>query len=418
MNSAYSPRLLLVLPLVPWPVRRDGFSVRFAPIVEYLAHRYSVDILVLAEACEGKEPSGPLRLCRSFTVLKLPVLSLPRFARRVRVAWSALVPWGIPLGSAGHLARRKLEQEVAQYLERESHGVVIWAAGHYDSACRVRVRYPSVRFVMDFVDSPSLRVLRTRVTRPDRRLLARYTAWKLRRLERRVQAVFDATIYVSDAEARAACANPPPHVYVIPNGIMQADSPVNLPRAPAGSHVIGFLGSMDYQPNVSAVLRLAERIMPRLLLNIADTQLIIIGRDPAPEIRALQSPTITVTGTVEDIWPHMAQIRAFVLPMIEGTGLQNKILEAMYAGVPVVTTSAAAAGVGAKHSENLLVADSDEDIAVQTLRLLRDVAFADQLAQRARQFVMRSFDWNAILPRYEAVVMQTGPAHGAAARLA
>jgi glycosyltransferase involved in cell wall biosynthesis len=90
--------------------------------------------------------------------------------------------------------------------------------------------------------------------------------------------------------------------------------------------------------------------------------------------------------------------------MIEGAGLQNKILEAMYACIPVVTTPIAADGIGATSGEQLLVADSDDGIAEHVVRLLCDPQYAARLAQQARSFVMCEFSWPAILPRYDAIV--------------
>ncbi len=113
---------------------------------------------------------------------------------------------------------------------------------------------------------------------------------------------------------------------------------------------------MSYEPCISAALRLAERIFPRIRSRLGDATLLIIGRDPVPSIRRLDGAAISVTGTVENIWPYVVSANIFVFPMFEGSGLQNKILEAMYAGVPVVTTPIAAASIGATSGEQLLVA--------------------------------------------------------------
>jgi glycosyltransferase involved in cell wall biosynthesis len=397
-------RLLLVLPIVPWPIRRNGISLRFGPIIDYLSRRYELDLLVLAERPEPGEREGPLQRCRAVTIIPVPVVALTPLVRRLKVAWSGLVPWGLPLGSTRNIARRELERKVAQFLERERYSTVIWGAGHLDTACRLRRQHPQVRFVSDVVDSPALASARARSIRADLRFLSRYTAWKWRRLERRVEAVFDAVIYISEVDARAARSRHTPRVHVVPNGLTYADAPLRLRREPPTNRIIGFLGDMSYSPNVSAVLRLARQIFPRVVDAVGDARLLIIGRNPVPEIRSLQSAAITVTGTVDDIWPYISQANVFVFPMIEGAGLQNKILEVMYAEVPVVTTWMAAAGVGAVDAGQLLVGDTDDDIAKKTVRLLCDRAYAGQLAERARQFVMREFDWKKILPRYEAIV--------------
>lgn len=290
-----------------------------------------------------------------------------------------------------------------QYQIDKTYTGIIWATNHLEVACRIRRRYPRTRCVIDLIDSPTLYSARDASTHPVFGRLTRYTGWKWRRLERKVRKVFDATIYVSSVDARAVGTDDMARVHVVPNGVFHADAPP-LAKAPASNKVIGFLGDMSYVPNISAALRLAERIFPRIRSTLGDAKLLIIGRDPVPSIRRLDSATIKVTGTVENIWPHVTSANVFVFPMFEGSGLQNKILEAMFAGVPVVTTSIAAAGLGATSGEQLLVADSDEEIATQTIKLLCDPAYSNPLTAEARTFVMREFSWPAILPRYAAIV--------------
>lgn len=403
MRSAPKARLLLVLASVPWPIRRTGYALRFAPIIDYLAQRHELDVLVLAEEDEVLEASGPLKRCHSLVVTKVPVSRLPPWLRKIRTAWRALWPWGAPRSSAGY-PKRTLERLLLEYLDDKNYSAVIWATGFLDIACRIRPRYPDTRFIIDMVDSRALLSFRNASTSPLHRILSKYSGWKWRRLERQAQEVFDASIYISDVDAHVARADHMPGIHVVPNGIFHEDAPP-MAKAAASSRIIGYLGGMCYPPNISAVLRLAERIFPRILAAHPDARLLIIGRDPVPEITRLQSPAIVVTGTVDNIWPWIASANIFVYPMIEGAGLQNKILEAMYAGVPIVTTSIAADGIGAKNGEQLLVADTDDGIVEQVLKLFGEPERAARLAEQARTFVMREFSWPAILPRYEAIVI-------------
>jgi glycosyltransferase involved in cell wall biosynthesis len=407
VRNAPEPRVLLVLPIVPWPIRRSGISLRFAPIVDYLAQRYELDVLVLAQEDELPPASGALQRCHSLVVIKVPISSLTPWLRKIWTLCCGLSPWGAPRGSLGH-ARRRLERTLVSYLERKNYSVIIWATKYLDIACRIRRRYPETRFIIDVVDSATLWSARDASTDLIRRVMTKYDGWKWRRLERKAQQVFDATIYISNVDARAARAGHMARIHVVPNGVFHADTPP-LAKVPPCGKVIGFLGDMSYGPNISAVLRLAQRIFPRILTTLADATLLIIGRDPAPAIRCLQGPTISVTGTVDNIWPYIARANIFVFPMIEGSGLQNKILEAMYAGVPVVTTPIAANGVGATSGEQLLVAGADDEIAEQVLKVLRDPEYAARLAEQARAFVMREFSWPAILPRYEAIIAPRAP---------
>lgn len=396
------PRLLLVLPNVPWPVRLNGVSLRFAPIVDYLVERYELDLLVLADEDAALPPKGQLEHCHSLTIIKVPSSSLPAWLRKIETAVLTLAPWGAPHGRLRY-SQRRLERAVLYYLKDKSYPVTIWATNHLEVACRIRHRYPHTRWVIDMIDSPTLFSSRDASTYPIFRTLTKYSGWKWRRLERKTRGVFDATIYISRVDARAVATDDMARIHVVPNGIFHADAPP-LERASASNKVIGFLGDMSYVPNISAALRLAERIFPRIRSRLSDATLLIIGRDPAPAIRGLDGCAIRVTGTVENIWPYVAGANIFVFPMFEGSGLQNKILEAMFAGVPVVTTSIAAASLNATSGEQLLVADSDEEIAAEAIKLLCDPAYANRLSEVARSFVMREFSWPAILPRYAAIV--------------
>jgi glycosyltransferase involved in cell wall biosynthesis len=397
-------RLLLITSIVPWPLRRNGFSLRFAPIIEYLSRRYELDLLVLAEDEESATRDGALSLCRSVTVIRVPVRSLSRAARKISVAWSGLLPWTAPLGASRNFEQRELEREVSERVASKPYTVVLWAAGHLDVAWRVRRRFPQVRFVVDFVDSPTLAISRAKIARRVLRFLSRYTNWKWRRLERKVQRTFDATIYISTVDATAVQPLPDPRVHVIPNGVTFSDAGPDSPKKTADRPVIGYLGDMSYPPNISAVLRLAHRIFPPILESTGSARLLIIGRNPSEEIRRLHSAEITVTGSVENIWAHINQVNVFVFPMLEGSGLQNKILEAMYAQVPVVTTSMSAAGIGAKTDVQLLTGDADEEIVRQSLKLLCDTRYAQEMARRGKEFVMQEFNWQSILPRYEQIL--------------
>ena len=395
-------RLLLVLPVAPWPIRHNGISLRYAPIVEYLAQQYELDLLVLADE-EASQPNCLLERYPSAVTLKVPIPSGPAWLRRVKTALLILSPWGAPHGRLRY-AQRRLERAVLHYVTGRRYTGIIWATNHLEVACRIRRRYPQTRCVIDLIDSPTLFSARDASTHPVFARLAKYTGWKWRRLERKARRDFDAAIYVSSVDARAVGTDDMARVHVVPNGIFHADAPP-IARAPVADRVIGFLGDMSYVPNISAALRLAERIFPRIRSRLGDATLLIIGREPVPSIRQLDDgAAIKVTGTVENIWPYVASVNVFVLPMFEGSGLQNKILEAMFAGVPVVTTSIAAAGLGATSGEQLLVADSDEEIAAQAIKLLRDPGYANRLADEARTFVMREFAWPAILPRYAAIV--------------
>ena len=405
----------MVLPTVPWPARRNGTALRFAPIIEHLAGRYDLDVLVLADPYEPYVVEGPLLQCRDVTVLAVPHLAFPAWLLKARTVYRGLMPWGLPLGSMRPIAGEPLKRWLLTYLTKNQYTTVLWAGfGYLDIACAIRRSYRRGRFVLDMIDSPML-IFSREVSLPLHLLpLRRYIIWKWRRLERRVQDTCDATIYISSPDAHAARAHPPARVHTVPNGLFVGNAPAASVAERSAERVIGFLGNMAYGPNISAVLRLATRIFPQVLESLPHAHLLVIGRSPPPEVSALQSARVTVTGEVAEIWEHVARATVFVFPMIEGAGMQNKILEVMHAGVPVVTTSISAAGIGATHAVQLLVGDTDEQIIVQVLRLLADRELAAGLVARARAFVRSEFSLRPILDRYEAILAPAAAVPGKA----
>jgi len=397
-------RVLFVLPIVPWPVRRNGISLRFAPLIGYLAEKHQLDIIIVADEREALVSEWPLTLCHSVTLLDTPYRAISGWSRRVRTLLLGLLPWGPPLGSMQHVDRRKFVRQLTALVNCEDYDSIVWASRHLEVACALARRCPNVRLVADLVDSPSLQAERLLSSPVSVRWLRNYGSWKLRRLERRVQQTFDATIYVSQVDAQTVRSRHA-QVHVVPNPIYAADFNSTAHAASGTHHVIGFLGNMSYGPNVSAALRLATRIFPLVQAQAADASVLIIGRDPAPAVRDLQCSNIHITGTVDNTWPWVSKVDVFVFPMLEGSGLQNKILEAMFAGVPVITTGIAASGLGALNSRHLLIGETDDEIALLILRVLTQPQLASQMAARARAFVLEQFSPPAVFAQYEALLL-------------
>lgn len=400
-------RLLIVLPALPWPLRQSGISVRFAPIIGYLSARHWLDVLVLDDGESTSRGPPPTLQFGSIEVLPVPTFTFPVFLRKALTLWRGLTPNGEPFGFIRHINYSELEFQIATRIRNGSYATVLWAAGHLAMACRLRAALPTDRFVIDVVDSPTLRCLRDATASPLIRGLRPYNVWKWRRLERRAQDSFDATIYISPVDATTANKRSSSNTCVIPNGFTE----LRCHRDPADANnaTIGFLGDMSYPPNISAALRLAKRIFPSVHTILPDAKLLIIGRNPSASIQALKSPEITVTGTVDDIGPYLAKVTVFVFPMIEGAGLQNKILDAMCAGVPVVTTPIAAASLGAVSGNQLLIGETDRELARHALEILRDPDAAAELSRRGHAFTTHTFSWNSLLPSYERLLLSGVP---------
>jgi glycosyltransferase involved in cell wall biosynthesis len=119
-----------------------------------------------------------------------------------------------------------------------------------------------------------------------------------------------------------------------------------------------------------------------------------VGADPLPAVRVLdRNPAVEVTGRVEDLRPYLDRAAVAVDPLRVGAGLQNKVLEGMSMGVPMVVTAVANEGIGAEPGRHLLVADRADDFARQVVRLLRDPEMRTRIGAAARRFVIDEWSW-------------------------
>src|SRR5574337_179350 len=163
---------------------------------------------------------------------------------------------------------------------------------------------------------------------------------------------------------------------------------------------------MDYLPNVDAVEYFADEILPQVRSRHPELRFVIAGRNPSRRARRLaRRPGVVVTGTVPEVHPYLLGAAAVVAPFRLSQGVQNKILEALAAGKPVVSTSRPAHAIGARHGETLLVADTPTAFAAAVVSLLEDPHLRKQL-RGTEEFVRRHFDWPTNLRRLEDLLEQ------------
>lgn len=170
------------------------------------------------------------------------------------------------------------------------------------------------------------------------------------------------------------------------------------PAQPAGKPVVAFLGSMDWDANQDAVNWFAGEILPRIRAKIPAAEFLVIGRNPPASLRALaeKDAGIRITGTVPDVRPIMAEAAAMVLPLRIGGGTRIKVYEAMAMGAPVISTTIGAEGLDITHGKNILLADTAEAFAQETVGLLSDATKAAAMAGEARRHVAEKYSWGSV----------------------
>jgi len=235
------------------------------------------------------------------------------------------------------------------------------------------------------------------------------------RFERSAYAGFNSVVVVTREDADALRRlDPRLSLEVAPNGV---DADVFAPRrdiAPE-SGLIVMTGAMQWGPNIAAATFLAREVFPLVRAARPDARVALVGRRPGAQVRALNElDGVTVTGDVPDIRDWLWRAQVFACPMMSGTGIKNKLLEALACGVPSVATPLACQGMEVVHERELLVADTADEIASEIVRLLDDPPLRERLGAGGRSHVVARHSWESVAGLYERLLReaQAQPARG------
>lgn len=248
------------------------------------------------------------------------------------------------------------------------------------------------------IESEAMR--RYSVTMPSRarRWYARYTAPKMARLEDYILRTAFGHVVCSEREREVLRHTAPEaRIEVIENGVDTGY--FDGREGGTASRRIIFVGAMDYPPNNDAAVFFANRIWPHIRKRLEGAELAIVGSNPFPAVLALRElPGVTVTGFVPDVRPYYRDALAAIVPLHTGGGTRLKILEAMAAGVPVVSTPLGAEGLDVADGENLLLAEPDdaEGWIDRLVRLEDSPALRGKLTEAGLQLVRSRYDWEIL----------------------
>jgi len=335
------------------------------------------------------------------------IVTVSRATSSIKTRWQARLaslesmlhptPWNVRA-----LTPRGLRAQVQALLQTQRFDIV--HVNHVEMGPLLAATGTAKRVLGIEVISPKIkRLWYTQVGRARR--FVYYVEWKkLARYERTLYQQVDLCTMASAVEKETVLAMAPQStVTVIPNGVDCGFFSPLLDRAaaPAGDMLL-FTGSMAYPPNHDAVLYFQHEVWPLLKCRLPHVRWQIVGRDPPRDLLALASADIEVTGRVADVRPYMENCRALIVPLRSGGGTRIKILEALAAGLPVVSTTIGAEGLDLVHGEHILLADTPEQFAAAVARLLTDPGLEQRLRTRGRKIVEERYDWRAIASQLDA----------------
>ena len=382
-------KIFVLLPRIPYPLEK-GDKLRAFNQIKQLAKRNEIVLCALNDDPKVSEQDAFHALqpyCQSINFIRINKLQI--LLGLVRAFFK-----GLPM-QCGYFYNRKAAKRIDKLIQKHKPDML------YGQLLRVAeyIRHKDIPKALDYQDIFSYGMKRRAdiasfVTRPIFNM-------EYRRLKRYEAAVFD------DFDVRTIISAPDralfPHdkrdeILIVPNGV---DHEFFKPMEREKHYDLVFTGNMSYPPNVNAVEYLADEIMPIVWKTLPETKLYIAGATPDPKVKKAASDKIIVSGWLDDIRDAYAQSCVFIAPMRIGTGLQNKLLEAMSMRLPAITSPLANASLGAKPNEEILIGSNAQEMAQHIITLLTDKKKAECLAQAGFDFTNRVYDWGKATERME-----------------
>jgi len=387
--------ILLISHRFPWPLPR-GDTLTVYKMAEYFGRRHDLDLL----CHEPADPDDAQRLRPMVRSLYCEPFSRPAAAARLLAATFRRIPF-----QAAWCCSPALRRRTARLLREHHYDVVI---PYYlrPAECVRRVQGPAKVVAMQLSLALQWSRAAACARAPLRRLLYQWEAARLRAYEGWLFEDFDRVLLISPRDRDTIPGARDSKIHYNPHGV-DTDTFRPDPQTPPQPGAIVMTGAMQFVPNADAACWFVEQIFPRVLARCGEAQLTIVGKDPPPRLRALAGrPHIEVTGWVPDVVPYLRGAAVAVAPMRICAGLQNKVLEAMSAGAPVVMTSAANEGIGAADGVHCLIRDDPEAFAEAVATLMTDDALRSGLSAAARQWIVSHWTWETHFERLDQMLRE------------
>ncbi|SDK33885.1 sugar transferase, PEP-CTERM/EpsH1 system associated [Catalinimonas alkaloidigena] len=389
-------KILVAASRFPWPLEK-GDKLRLYHQLHYLSQHHEVYLICLAEALPT---AAQLRSIQAL-VKRLEVIPLPLPQRLAHLASGLLnsLPFQVNYFRSP-LMRKRVRALVKAYQIDVVYTQLIRLGENIPTELETP-RY------LDYMDALSEGMRKRGERSPwwQRPLIAVETR-RLRRYELTLMEHFQRYSMITDADAAIFPRSLRASVDVIANGISPDFLQDDIPPAHPQPLDLIFTGNMGYHPNVLAACYLVDQLVPLLKEQGQSVTVGLVGVRPAAEVRRLESPEVLITGFVPDLRPYLKAARIMVAPLFTGSGLQNKLLEAMALGVPVVTTPLANRALGAQPGEEILEGATAAELTRHIVFLLTHPDEARRLGAQGQAFVRERYDWQKANRRLERSLIQ------------
>ena len=376
-------KLLVVLSRFPYPLEK-GDKLRAYHQLRVLSQQHEIYLFALSD----KEVSAASKAALMPFCKKIRVEKLNLFTK----VWNSLLAffkaWPIQCGYFySRKAKGALQRFVAEVKPDAIYAQMVRTVPY--------VQDIEVEKTIDYQDALSQGMWRRAQRAPFwQKPVFKFEARRLQRYEVEVFPYFQHHTIITEVDRDLMPVKEKDKIQVVGNGV---DFEQFKYEGQEKIYDLIFAGNMAYAPNVDAAEFIVNQILPKLLPKFPQLRLVLCGANPAKRVQALQGPHVIVTGWVDSMAEYYAQSKVFIAPMRLGTGLQNKLLEAMATQLPCITSPLAAKPLkNADYQKDVLVCETPEEYVSVISRLLTDSEFYDKISQQSYQFVHTHYIWEAV----------------------
>ncbi len=375
-------KTLVILSRIPYPLEK-GDKLRAYHFIKELSKWEEIHLVAISDEPVQQSSIDELKkYCK-----EIHVFPVSKWSIAVNILKSFIM--GLPLQS-GYFYNSKVAATIASLIEKTKPDHIFLQLLRTTEYVK---NIHGIEMTLDYMDAFAKGMERRFETAyfPANRIY-KWEYFRLRNYEGRVYHWFKNKLIISEQDLNSLFIPDMAEVKIIPNGV---DTDFFAPREMKKKYDLLFFGNMSYPPNVSAAKYLCQEILPLLLKDYPDIKIAISGSEPTNEVLSLGGKNVEITGWIDDMREVIAQSKIMVAPMLIGTGLQNKLLQAMAMKIPCVTSALANNALGAENMESILVARNPEDYAKAIKLLLQNPEIYKSIAENGQHFVNANFNWEA-----------------------
>ncbi len=379
---------------VPYPIDK-GDKLRAFYQIKYLSNKHDIYLFSLDEKMDFNPSTNPLiGYCKKVFVSKLPKYLI--VFNIIKKFFSSL-----PFQTAFYFNKR-IKKEVFNIIDDVKPDLIYC---QLIRAAEYVVDVNDVPKIIDYVDIIS-KGLERRICKSNllMKLILKIELQRVKKYEEKVFKNFNSHIIISEEDRRNLPFEDRKYVNIVANGI---DLNYYHPSESTKEYDLFFSGNLDYPPNIDAAIYIVKKILPLLKKKKYDIKILISGASPNKKVLSLASKNVIIKGWIDDIREYYNKAKVFIAPMQLGTGLQNKLLQAMAMKVPCVTSELTVKGFIDGAQEVMLVAKNPEEYSDCILKLLEDEYYRNQIAQKGYEFVLKYYKWENIMINLETILHNT-----------